>query len=174
MSDSTNDTPAQKPMSSPMQDLRKLKRNGQATADEIRDFLAGMHGKSASEVLGAIASSSLGKATIQSSIGVAAFVLVFTLIPWTVSLVAGDGEKLKQPEDPAAAEVAKADESDSGEEGETTEKGKGDETAKGEIEIDLLDKKGAAEKLGVTEEKTAPANVNPLDGSNDDLLKGLE
>ena len=156
------------PMSNPISDIKKLKRNSQASAAEISEFLVRMRGKSPAEVLGAVANSNLGKACIQATIAVAIVVLIFTAIPWGVALAKGDGK----PETPAETEVvakpATPEENTAAQPAATEEK-------KPE---DLLDpdaaKKAAVEKMGVTEEKQAPANVNPLDGSNDDLLKGLE
>lgn len=164
--------PDQSPLSSPAQDLRKLKANGAATAQELTEWLARMRGKSPREVLGAVANSNLIQSFAQASIGVAVFVLVFTVIPWTVSLIKGDGAS----ESTNTEEVAKA----GAEEGtetpvdETNTTPKDPEDPVGTPDIDINDKAGIANKLGVGETKEAPANVNPLDGSVDDLLEGLE
>ena len=170
MSESTSsEQPDQVPMASPMNDIRKLKQNSQATASEIHEFLAKMRGKSPVEVLGAVANSNLGKSFLQAGIGVAVLVLVLTVIPWAMSLAGGEGKDEVAETNPAVSEVEKA-----APEATAKDEAKPEESA-APIEIDPVDpNRAAADKMGVTEEKTAPLNVNPLEGSNDDLLKGLE
>ncbi|MDB4657309.1 hypothetical protein OAE61_04165 [Verrucomicrobiales bacterium] len=152
------------PMSNPVNDIRKLKRNGKATAAELTSFLAQMRGKSPREVLGSVASSNLMRSFVQASIGVAVLVLVLTVIPW----LSGMGEK----KEAVVAEIAEPAQRTALAPAVVEPSGK---TPVADPEaIDIDGKKAAADQMGVTEEKLAPPNVNPLDGSNDDLLKGLE
>ena len=153
------------PMSNPVNDIRKLKRNGKATAAELTSFLAQMRGKSPREVLGSVASSNLMRSFVQASIGVAVLVLVLTVIPW----LSGMGEK----KEAVVAEIAEPAQRTALAPAVVEPSGKTPAVAAPEA-IDIDGKKAAADQMGVTEEKLAPLNVNPLDGSNDDLLKGLE
>lgn len=175
--------PDQSPLSSPANDLRKLKASSSAAAQELTDWLARMRGKSPREVLGEVASSHLMRSLIQAAIGIAVFILLFTVIPWSVSLFRGGTEK--------AAEVTAADAASAeGGGSETSGVADPESTATGgdpeqepppadagtpaSPDIDLGDKAAIADQLGVGETKEAPANVNPLDGAVDDLLEGLE
>ncbi|MGY8642818.1 MAG: hypothetical protein ACKVJU_17195 [Verrucomicrobiales bacterium] len=153
------------PMSNPVNDIRKLKRNGKATAAELTSFLAQMRGKSPREVLGSVASSNLMRSFVQASIGVAVLVLVLTVIPW----ISGMGAK----KEAVVAEIAEPAQTTALAPAVVEPSGKTPAVAAPEA-IDIDGKKAAADQMGVTEEKLAPLNVNPLDGSNDDLLKGLE
>ena len=164
--------PDQSPLASPAQDFRKLKANGSAAAQELTGWLAKMRGKSPVEVLGAVANSNLIRSFVQAAIGVAVFIFVFTVIPWTVSLIRGDSGEAAVAEtvsEPTAEEAEEAGETPP-DEGTPTE---AEGTPKGP-DIDLGNQEAIADQLGVGETKEAPANVNPLDGSVDDLLEGLE
>ncbi len=177
MSNDSNSQPDLTPMSNPISDIRKLKRNGQATAAELSGFLAQMRGKSPREVLGAVASSNLMTSFVQATIAVGVLVLILTVIPWGYEKMGGGKDESKAAE--VAAAPAETDAPDANADGEAAAPATTADAATAEPPADpaadLLDgKKAAADKMGVTEEKQAPLNVNPLDGSNDDLLKGLE
>ena len=159
------------PISSPGHDARRLKESSAATSAEIREFLAEMRGKSPAEMLGAIANSSLFSSLIQATILIGVLIAVFTIIPFALNKIGGGDE---------GGEVAAA------EEGATEPKaaeGSGEATAEGGTDpapstTEAADPDtppaGTAERLGIGDEIVAPPDVNPLDGSNDDLLDGLD
>ena len=148
-------------MASTRSDIRKLKRNASATAGELREFLAQMHGKSPREMLGAVASSNLGKALIQATVGVAAVIVVLTIVPFAWGAVF----KKDAPERPAAVAVA-------------PEAPEAPETPAGAPREPSLDPDAKPDRtldaLGIGGSKEAPLSVNPLEDAGDDILKDLE
>ena len=129
--------------------------NRQATAAELRQFLAQMRGKSPKEMLGAVASSNLVQSTFTATAAITAAIVVFTVVPFGLKKAFGKTEPA-----PAAAV-------------ENPEAGEPLETP-AEPSLDVPDKADTANKLGIGESKEAPANVNPLESSTGDLLEGLE
>ena len=100
-------------------ETKRLRRNASATAAELREFLASMHGKSPREMLGSVATSKLGKATIQASVGVAAAIAVLTIIPYLWGVVFD--KKVEEPSAPPVAEVPQNTPSPNPEQGTTTD-----------------------------------------------------
>ena len=133
-------------------------QNRQAAAAELREFLAQMRGKSPKEMLGAIASSNLAQSTLVATAAISAAIVAFTILPFGLKKVFG---KSTEP-----ASVAAAPAQPEGAALETP-----DEPI---LDPDADNKGNAAGKLGIGESKQAPANVNPLESSTDDLLEGLE
>lgn len=186
MNDSNPNETGARPMAGPMNDLRKIRANGGATAKELRDFLAQMQGRNPREVLTAVSTSGLFRGLVAASIWTLIIVTVFTAGPYVMAEIKGD-----KKEQAAAAK---------GEEGKDDEKG--DETAKtADAKSDPAAAAAAAttakagdpgtpaapgtpptgaaatkavDALGIGETKSAPANVNPLEKAADDLLKGLD
>lgn len=160
----SDETPDQSPMSSPINDVRKLKANSSASADELMQWLTKMRGKSPQEVLGAVASSGLFKSTVQGAFLLATIILVWTAAAWGWdNYVVAEAEVADEPvvEEQTAPETTIPDNVAN------------PETAK-MPEPDLDAKQKVAEKLGIGEVKEAPVNFNPLDDDDDDLLKELE
>lgn len=62
--------------------MTALKEHGAATVDELKDFLHGMRGKSAQEVLGVIAQSGLVRAVSQATVVTVVLVGAFTVGPY--------------------------------------------------------------------------------------------
>ena len=151
------------PLVSTKRELRNLGANTQATAAELKAFLAELKGRSPQEMLGIVAASQLFRALILSSILVFALIVVFTVIPYfmgddkTASTVveseASQPDPVQptptqpKPEDPPPADTSQPDST----------------PAQPDIS-----------PLGVNEEKTAPPNVNPLESDNDNFLDGLD
>ncbi len=129
----------------------------QAAAAELREFLAQMRGKSPKEMLGAIASSNLAQSTLAATAAISAAIAIFTVLPFGVKKMFG-----KSPAPSSLAAPAQA-------EGTSLET-----PAEPSLDPDTDGKGKAASKLGIGESKEAPANVNPLESSTDDLLDGLE
>ena len=139
-------------------DFKKIKSNTAATAGELREFLRQMRGKSPKEMLGAVATSDLGKSLVQAAVGVAAAILILTIIPFTIGKIFAKEEPVATlPTEPApAANPATA--------GTPTEPSL-DPDAKKDPTLDAL---------GIGDTKKAPLTINPLEGSGDDILKDLE
>ena len=165
-------------MASPGHDARKLKASGQATAVELKEFLEKIRGKNASEVLDVMAASGLVRGLVTATIGMAVVILVFTVVPYAWSQAFGDGEET------ASAPVAESQEEGSAEEGgegaapdvegEVAGEGATETPTETTAPDPLADPAATAESLGIGDTKMAPSDVNPLENSNDDLLKDLE
>lgn len=151
------------PLVSTKRELRNLGANSQATAAELKAFLAELKGRSPQEMLGIVAASQLFRSLVLSSIAVLVLILVFTIIPYLMG-DQGTGKMrnsdIAQPGPTQMAQPAPTDTNP--ERGETM-----DNTLQGENQPDLS-------PLGVNEEKTAPPNENPLDSDNDNFLDGLD
>lgn len=150
------------PMSSPVRDLRNLRGNAAATAGEVRAFLNEMRGKSPKEMLGAVADSSLFQSAVVASIGAAILVAVLTIIPFVISKVGGSGSGDAPPvaAAPAAPDAGAPKPAPSDQPKPST--------------AEATPEKSAADALGIGDQKSAPAGVNPLENANDNLLDGLE
>lgn len=162
------ETPLQTPMVSPVRDVRRVARNTTAVAGELKEFLAKMHGRSAKERLGIVATSGLVKSFISATFIFAILIAAFTVAPffWGKLMAGGaatpETAEAEQGEQPAAAGEPAAPTADP------------DVIVGQPGEVDLSDPKAITDKLGIGEAKDAPTNVNPLDGKEDDLLDGLK
>lgn len=157
-------------MSSPANDVRKLRTNSAASAAEMMEWLHKMQGKSPREVLGSVANSGLFKSVIQATFLIALIVFGWTAAVWGWESFRGEqSESVAGEETPASPAKAKQ---------ENPEPAVPDNVANPNTaempDLDLNSKQKVADKLGIGETKTAPANANPLDSGDDDLLKGLE
>ena len=169
------------PMSSPVNDIRKIRTNGAASAAELMDWLAKMKVKSPRDVLGAVANSNLFKSVVQATVLVLVLIAVFTVLPWMLGDKRSEG--VASGTGSGSIEAAGGDANTAGDRGESTslDTGEGEGAVVAPTtdpeqmpEINLSGKEAVADKLGVGESKEAPANVNPLEASADDLLDGLE
>jgi hypothetical protein len=173
MSDSPQSS-QQSPMASPVQDLKKLRANSTAATGELREFLERMRGRSAADVLDCVSSSGLFKGLITATIGMAILIALFTVGPFIKNQIfAGDSK----PKGTETAEVEKKEEASEG----AAKPNQGSDTADGASAPASSDPltsatapAGAADALGIGETKQAPLDVNPLESSTDDLLKGLD
>lgn len=162
------------PMASPARDVRKLKQNSAAAAGELKEFLAKIQGKSPKEMLGVVASSGLAKGLVQATIAMGVLILVLTIAPYAWSQMFGGSEGA--PEVVEAAEAAEAAPAQPAEEPAETASAADPDVAvpPDEMPANIGDPATVIDTLGVGETKEAPANVNPLEGSADDLLDGLD
>ncbi len=163
-------------MASPTGDLRNLQRNSTAVAGEFREFLAKMEGKSPQEVLGAIATSGLGKSFVTATVMFVVLTAVLTVTPYAWGLVFGGSDATEEVAETAAETPADKPAGADAATGEGAATANSDATAAGAeaAGIDPATGKELVDKLGVGETKDAPENVNPLESAADDLLKGLE
>lgn len=132
-------------------------KSRQAACAELREFLSQMRGKSPKEMLGAIASSNLVQSTMIATAAITATIIALTIIPFGWDKAFGKASASPQPATPA----------------ESADPGNPAAPA-AEPDLDAASKADAAGKLGIGDAKDAPANINPLESSTDDLLKGLE
>jgi hypothetical protein len=197
MNESTpNSDPTGRPMASPMNDIRKIRNNSGAAAKELRDFLAQMQGRNPREVLSAVSTSGLFRGVIAAFVWTLVIIGVFTAGPYVMGELKGDkkeqaaaaeGEGEKGKEEGKGTEAAKTVATDpAAAKGATTPAPPTADPAKaadplaagtpaepGKAPTGAAATK-AVDTLGIGETKTAPANVNPLEGAADDLLKGLK
>lgn len=163
----------QSPLASPAQDVRNLQQNSGAVASELRDFLAKMEGKSPKEVLGAIATSGLGKSFAMATFLFVLLTAVLTVAPYSWGLMFPDNDEVaQQTEEATPTEKAEPADVETPPEAPTSTP----ETAS-EAEVagvNLNNGEEIVDKLGVGEIKQAPPNVNPLESATDDLLDGLD
>lgn len=160
-------------------EFRRLNENVPAVADELREFIGKMKGKSPQEVLGAVAQSGLLRATLVSAAGCVAVLVIFTIIPFGLGK-AFRGEKAVAG---APANESKSNAADAKEGATTTPDSKGapsgetNSTAKEGVAVNSSQNPGkisddTLERLDL-DTKTVDPEVNPLEDSADDLLKGL-
>jgi hypothetical protein len=142
--------------------LKRLKHDGQATAAELREFLAQVRGKRPQEVMGTIASSSLVKSTLLAAVGISLFLLFSSAVAYVVT---PDKSKTAKTNTNQATQ-AKTDSAKT--DGLKTP---GNQTADttGQTETITSGDK-TLETLGVGETKIAPPEKNPLEDKFNDLL----
>ena len=78
------------PMGSLSRDIKGIKRNSAAVADELVHFMGELRGKSPAEMLGAFAQSTLVRSGIAATFILAAILLLSTAIPFTLESGGGD------------------------------------------------------------------------------------
>lgn len=159
-----------------LRDLEQIRRGSAATAEELRDFMKTLKGRSPAEVLGAVAQSSLVQSTVLATIGCVVIMAAGTVIPWALAKGAAKKpaavatvptvEKAATPAETAATAPTAAESSGPPASGDlATPK----PTAEPPVPSDDL-----LEKFGVGEAKETDPNTNPLDKPDDDLLKGIQ
>ncbi len=149
-------------------ELRQLKSNGAATADELREFIGSLKGKSPQEVLGAVAQSGLTRGIVLATIGFVVVLVACSVVPYGYHKMW-----------PSAAGAATAQKSDEDQPADTQPAA--DETANSEQPVAVADDApaGAGEltdALGIGETKTSDPKSNPLESKSnlDNLLDGID
>ena len=146
-------------------DMRRLKTDGTATLEELKEFLASMRGRSPQEVLGSLAKSSLIQSTILATILTAIFMAVFTVVPYYLrdpKVEAAKAEKAKAAQEKAAAAAAPKTDAASA---STAKSGVANTEATEKSNVEQ-----AAEKMQMNETKVVDPKKNPLDKDFDKLL----
>jgi hypothetical protein len=154
------------PMGSLSHDIKGIKRNSTAVADELVHFMGELRGKSPAEMLGAFAQSTLIRSGIAATFILAAILLLATAIPFALE-GGGATENITSqptitPENtnspatvPVTPEVAKSN---------TNEPSA----------VIPTEPKPVADTLGIREAKEGtPSEPNPFE-TTDDLLEDLE
>ena len=144
-------------------DVRRLRESGGASIGELREFLGTLKGKRPHEVMGTIASNSLVRSVIISTVACFALIIVLTVIPFLLR----DETATAKTE---TAEVT-ASESESSEQGESSLSEQASSAATQDAQPSNDD---VMDALGIGETKVAPEDENPLDNNNDlqSLLDG--
>jgi cytoskeletal protein RodZ len=148
-----------------MNDLQNLKTNSSASADELRDFMSKMKGRSPQEVLGLVAGSSLFQATAQATFWTVVLTAIFTVGPYMMAknnpppkdtaaaTKAPEKEPAAKPETPAKTENATAAATPA-----NTQASSNPAPTSGNSDVDK-----AAKAMGIGETKSADPKKNPLD-----------
>lgn len=140
-------------------DVERLKTNSAATAEELREFVSGLKGRSPQEVLGIVSETGLFKGVAQATIGCVVLLAALTVIPWTLAE--------DNPETETAEAAAPADETP-GETSPETAPVTGTETAAASGEVNPA---AAIKAMGEDEVKPADAPTDPLDSTLNNLLE---
>ena len=161
----SSDPPPQ-PMANPRSELRNLRESSNATVAELKAFLGQLRGKSPQEMLGIVAGSQLIRAIFVSSAIVLASGVIFRAIPFALGKGKDRSEETApaaQPTGPTAPEPAIA----------TPAQAQPANPASG-TKNPLTPTAPNLSNLGVTEQKQAPPDKNPLENTGDNFLEGLE
>jgi hypothetical protein len=150
-------------------DMKRLKSDTASTAEEVREFIANLKGRSPQEVLGAVSESGLVQATVQATFFCMVVLVACTVLPWALKpeepVVAAESE-------PAAAAVVNEASEDAAVDNqlETASAGarsSGDSPSSS-------DAARAAAAMKIDETVVTDPKKNPLDGNLDKLLDGLD
>ena len=84
-------------------DIKRLRTDGTASVEELRQFLRQLKGKSPQEMLGIVSESGLVKGMVTATIGTMAVLFVFTIGPWAYGELAGEPAQPRTVARPAPA-----------------------------------------------------------------------
>jgi len=145
-------------------DVRRLRESGSESIGELREFLGTLKGKRPHEVMGTIASNSLVRSVIISTVACFVLIMVLTVIPFLLS-----DESATAKNKPAKATVGEMETSEQAEASTLSEQAASAATQDGQPSNDEV-----MDALGIGETKVAPDDENPLDNNNDleSLLDG--
>ena len=150
-------------------DVRQVRAHSQATAAELREFLAETRGRSPQEVLGMVAGSSLVRSIALAAVGTVLVLAVGTIVPWLTSGETSDGKPSANAAAAVPEETTPADEPGS------TMKARDPSTAgAANPKPSPADAKKAVDVMGLGDTKAADPKSNPLEKNVDKLLDGLE
>jgi len=139
-------------------DVSRLKTNATATADELREFIAGLKGRSPQEVLGIVSETGLFTGIVQATVGCAILVAALTVLPWAMA-------EEEMPTPVAAAE------SDSTADTETAAGSDSSDQAESAATSAQVDPAAAVKAMGEDEVKAPDAATDPLDSTLNNLLE---
>ncbi len=149
-------------------DMKRLKSDTASTAEEVREFIANLKGRSPQEVLGAVSESGLVQATIQATFGCLIVLVACTVVPWAL--------KSDEPAVAAATDsttTAATDASDDAADDPPSETASADAPS-GNNAPGSSDAARAAAAMKIDETVVTDPKSNPLDGNLDKLLDGLD
>jgi hypothetical protein len=149
-------------------DMKRLKSDSASTAEEVREFIANLKGRSPQEVLGAVSESGLVQATVQATLGCVVVLVACTVLPWALNsdepVVAAETE----PATTAATEASENAATDPQSETASADAQSGDDSPSSS------DAARAASAMKIDETVVTDPKSNPLDGNLDKLLDGLD
>ncbi len=157
-----------KPSSGISGDMQRLKADASSTADEVREFISTLKGRSPQEVLGAVSESGLVRATLQAAIGCVVLLVAGSVLPWvwkSEEPAAKAAETQAVASEPVAAETAQPNPST---ETASTKPRSSTDAPTGS------DATRAAAAMKIDETVVTDPKKNPLDGNLDKLLDGLD
>lgn len=156
--------------------MKRLKTDATATAEELREFIAGFHGHSPQEMLGAMSESGLVQATVQAALGCVVLLGVLSVGPWLFK--SEEPAKADEMASTSAAAAASADQGASQtatENGETVPVDSTAAAARSNADTPSgTDAARAAQAMKIDETIQSDPDSNPLDGNLDKLLDGLD
>ncbi len=141
--------------------MKRTRVEANATAAELREFLSSMKGRSPQEMLGAIAQSSLIRATTEATIWTIILMAGFTLVPYFLK---SDAKANTQPTAAKSAEKPQAEKTAEAKEAKPT-------GVAGDASPDV---QRAAKAMGIDETKPADPKVNPREKDLDSLLDAVK
>tara|TARA_R110002072_G_scaffold13481_1_gene56741 strand:+ start:205327 stop:205839 length:513 start_codon:yes stop_codon:yes gene_type:complete len=150
-------------------DMKRLKSDTASTAEEVREFIANLKGRSPQEVLGAVSESGLVQATVQATFGCLVVLVACTVLPWAWK---SDEPEVAAETKPVATEAAPETS-----ENTTTDSQSGAAVAEarsGDDSPSSSDAARAAAAMKIDETVVTDPKKNPLDGNLDKLLDGLD
>lgn len=168
-------------------DMRQVRTHGNASMQELREFLGSMKGRRPQEVLGLIAQSSLVQGMFWSTMIVAVLLVGLTFASWGIKKSRGDFEPVAQK--PAAGQATEGSEGQPTSGGDNTAPAGGNSANNGNPSGPADSATGTstappasapadpaaaiADPLGIGEARMADPKVNPLDNRGDDILLEL-
>lgn len=162
-------------------DMHQVRTHGNATMQELRDFLGSMRGKRPQEVLGLIAQSSLVQGMFWSSVIVLVAMVGFTFASWGYKKSRGDFEPVAKQQPaaqqqaadpaPAATEPSAGDAANAALTQPATAPPSGTDAPSATTPTDPA--AAVADPLGIGETRLADPKVNPLESRGDDILSEL-
>ncbi len=152
----------QEPVAGIAKDLRRLKTDGAASVNELRQFIGQLKGRTPQEAMGVVAQSDLVRSIILAAAGCAVLLVVLTIFPYwfrdrsSSTTTAQPATKVDTPPLEPAAGTA-----------ETTSPA----ATAGTGQPDL---KRAAAAMGIGDAAPADSDTKPLDDRLDKLLDGID
>lgn len=165
-----SDSPETRPPRGLARDIHTARRGAQASAEELRQYVAQFRGKSPQEMLGLVAGSSLVQGTVLATIVTVVFLAAFTIGPYMWNKMSPPVAKAPPPKAAAPAPAATPNAS-----APAPAVAAGTAAAPVPAATVSVPKDPVLERLGIGEVKMAdPKAKNPLDGGADDLLKDIK
>ena len=171
------DTPKQSPETPEtsgigiVRDVRQLRAHGEASAAELREFLARTRGRSPQEVLGMVAGSHLTWSIALATVATVLVLAVGTIVPWLLGRATSVGESPAKAAAANPAGTAKTDEADATPQPPTPVASVADVA---NPRPSPADAEKAVEAMGLGDTKTVDPKSNPLENTLDNLLDNLE
>ncbi|MAD80729.1 MAG: hypothetical protein CMJ50_07795 [Planctomycetaceae bacterium] len=152
----------QAPVAGIAKDLRRLKTDGAASAEELRQFIGQFRGRSPNEVMGVVAQSDLFRSIILAAAGCAVLLVALTVVPYAFR----DRSSPKASVLPSTVPDTEAAEQ-SADTGDTNSPAVGDST-------DQPDLQRAAKAMGIGDAVPADTDTTPMDDKLEKLLDGID